>query len=195
METRSLPIFSWYTSFTVGITLLLFTACTPPEKDFGVQAAPVEAMIATTVDDDTRVIISLVAFHNEDIILSQLALQKSANKDVMALARMMEGAHTRNRAELTKLAVDLKLDIPATLNEKAEESKAELNKLSGKDFDLAYCQMMVESHGRSIARMEGAAENATDANLRGWITRTLPQMHHHKEEALACQKKCEEAHS
>jgi len=180
-----------FASLSVLTTMLLFTSCDLWEKP-GVTAATPEAEAAVEAkDDDSRVIISLVAMHQEEIALSQVALQKSNHKDVTDLARMLEAAHTRTLAELTKLAEDQSLAIPTELNEKAAASKMELNKLSGKEFDLAYCEMMVEGHGRAIARMEGASSNAKDSNLRGWATRTLPHLRQHLEEALACQKKCQ----
>lgn len=176
----------------VVAVVLSLAACDLREKTIEeAHAVPAEGVIATSVDDDTRIITRLVAMHQEGIALSQIALQRSAHTDVTNLASMLETAHTRKLAELTKLAEERALIMPTVLNEKAEQSKADLDKLSGKKFDLAYCQMIVEGHGRIISLMEGAAENATDADLRGWAIRTLPELRQHLEEALACQKKCE----
>jgi len=193
MKARSNHLSNVIVPIALAVSLLLVIGCDMREKTTEANAEPVGEIIATTVDDDNRVIISLVAMNQEEIALSQLALQKSSHQDVTALARMLEEAHTRTLAELNKLAEDQELTIPTTLNEKAEESKTTLNKQSGKEFDLAYCQMMVEGHNRSIAILEGAAENAQSADLRGWAERTLPHLRQHLEEAKACQKKCEAA--
>ena len=191
MKTRSENIANIYLPITLAIGLLLLMACDLREKTAEAEVVPVTESIPTTVEDDMRVMVTLVAMHNEEIALSQLALLRSTNTDVTDLARMMETAHTRTLAELGKLAEGHQLIVPAVLNEKAEEAKTELNKLSGKAFDLKYCEMMVEGHGRAIALMEGAAENATGSNLRGWAIRTVPALRTHQEMALVCQKKCE----
>ena len=191
MKTRSENIANIYLPITLAVGLLLLMACDMREKTVVAEVAPETEAIPTTLEDDVRVMVGLVAMDQEELMLSQLALQRSTNTDVTELARMMETAHTKTLAELAKLAEGQQLSIPTTLNETAEGSKTELNKLSGKEFDLKYCEMMVEGHGRAIALMEGAAENATGSDLRGWAIRTVPELRKHLDHALACQKKCE----
>ena len=104
MKTRSENIANIYLPITLAIGLLLLMACDMREKTAEAEVVPVTESIPTTVEDDMRVMVTLVAMHNEEIALSQLALLRSTNTDVTELARMMETAHTITLAELEKLA-------------------------------------------------------------------------------------------
>lgn len=178
---------------TVAITVLSLTSCNllpKPENDetnFVAEDTPMAA------NEDSKILSELIALNQKEVVMSKLALEKSTNDDVTALATTLEMAHSTVLAELGKLAEDHALAIPTELSDKAHDAKHELDNLTGKAFDLAYCDMMVESHLRCIAMMESAAANAQDANFRGWASRTLPQLRLHQEEALSCQKKCQAA--
>jgi len=185
-----------YAPLAVAIALVLFMSCEMPDNNAAAVETGEEAMaetIASTVDDDSRAIVALVEMNQTEIALSRLALQKSNHEDVKALAQMLVDAHTTALAELTKLAEDRELALPTVLSDQAVETRTELSQKTGKDFDLAYCNKMVEAHEKAIARVEAVSQNAKDADLRGWATRKLPDLRKHLEEAVACQKKCEAA--
>lgn len=190
MKTRHLNFTTGFAPFALAASVVLLAACDLREKSEQPQATPATATVASTADTDARRIGSLVALHQEELALSIVAVQKSTHKDVLALARMMESVHGQTIADLTTLAEKQTLTLPLTLSKTAEQSKTDLSQLTGKEFDVAYCQMMVEGHGRIIAQTEGAAENAKDADFRSWAFVNAPIMRQHLQETLACQKKC-----
>ncbi|MGZ5449201.1 MAG: DUF4142 domain-containing protein [Thermoanaerobaculia bacterium] len=54
-----------------------------------------------------------------------------------------------------------------------------MSSLSGAELDKAYMQHMVEDHTKDVAEFEKTSTSATDADLRGWATKTLPTLREH----------------
>lgn len=95
-----------------------------------------------------------------DVKAAQLALQKSANKDVRAFAEDMVRDHTAVNNQALALVKKLHVtpqDNPTSqaLAKQAEAKRAELSRLSGPAFDKAYVDNEVAYH----KTVDGALQN------------------------------------
>lgn len=117
-----------------------------------------------------------------EIELGKLALGKSSNAKVKELAQMMIDQHTKASEMLKTLAAIKQVALPAALTDKGKDNYGKLNdKKSGKDFDQAYADMMVDGHEDAISKIKDASKNAKDADVRQWATNMLPTLNTHLE--------------
>ena len=68
-----------------------------------------------------------------------------------------------------------------------------LNEKTGKDFDNAYCKLMVDGHTSAVALFEKASVESTDAEIKSWATEILPILRTHLDKSITCQKACEQS--
>jgi putative membrane protein len=114
-----------------------------------------------------------------EVALGKLALSKTSNAKIKDFANMMVMDHGKANNELMGIAKNKNITLPATVDAEHQAKMDSLSKLSGKDFDAAYVNAMVEGHEKTLALMQGEAQNGTDADLKGFATKTAPvvQMH------------------
>jgi putative membrane protein len=63
-----------------------------------------------------------------------------------------------------------------------------LEKKSGKDFDKAYIDAMVDGHQSTVNDFEKASNNTKDPDIKAWVDKTLPTLRMHLDSAKAIQK-------
>ena len=142
-------------------------------------------------DKDAKFLVSAAEINLEEIQLGKLARQNGSSKEVKELGKMMEDAHTKSLKDLTALAKRKDITIPTASSEKANDAYNKLNQKSGKDFDKAYTNMMVDGHKDAIKLFEKASNEANDNDIKNWAAATLPELRKHLEHATDCQKKCD----
>lgn len=145
----------------------------------------------TSKEKDAQFLVNAAEINLEEIQLSQLARQKSKTKIVIDLGKMMEEGHTTLMNELTPLAAKVIVTIPTTATDNAKESLKKLDEKTGKEFDNAYCKLMVDGHTSAVSLFEKASTESADSNIKTWATATLPILRKHLDEAINCQKECE----
>jgi putative membrane protein len=146
----------------------------------------------TTKEKDAQFLVNAAEIQLEEIQLGNLAQQKSKTKIVIDLANMMVESHTTSMTDLTALAKSKIVTIPSTPNDNANESYKRLNELTGKDFDKDYCKLMVDGHTSAVTLFEKASTEAVDNDIKAWASATLPVLRTHLDNAINCQKECEE---
>lgn len=57
----------------------------------------------------------------------------------------------------------------------------DLTKLTGKDFDKAYVDAMVDGHKKTLDLMKDEAKDGKDAELKGFAAKTAPVVQTHLE--------------
>lgn len=133
--------------------------------------------------DDSDYLVAAAEVDLMEIELGKLALTKTSNAKVKDLANMMIDQHTKATAALKPLAASKQTVLPAVLTDKGKEHYDELNKKSGKEFDEAYADLMVDGHEDAISKIKDASENAKDAEIKKWATDMLPTLNTHLEHA------------
>jgi putative membrane protein len=124
-----------------------------------------------------------------DIQAAQQALKKSKNKDVIAFAKNMERDHKAVNDKALALVKKLKVkpeDNPTSqaLVKQAAAKRAELAKLSGKDFDKAYIDNEVAYHKTVDSALENTLiPGATNQQLKDLLKTGLKIFQGHEQHA------------
>jgi putative membrane protein len=129
------------------------------------------------------------------IQLGQLAQQKGTTTHVKELGKIMEDAHTKSQRELTALAGRRSITIPTSPTNDAMDAYQNLNEKSGKDFDIAYADMMVTRHNDAISAFEKATTDAYDEDIKNWAIASLPVLRTNLNHSIECKKVCDELKS
>ncbi|HEV7767000.1 MAG TPA: DUF4142 domain-containing protein [Thermoanaerobaculia bacterium] len=124
-----------------------------------------------------------------EVLMGNLALQKTSNADVKAFAQRMVTDHTTANAELAQLAITKGLALPTELGGEHKEGLDHLSSLSGAEFDKAYMAHMVADHEKTVADFDKASTSATDSDVKTWAGQKLPTLREHLAQAKETAKK------
>lgn len=123
-----------------------------------------------------------------EVKLGQLAQDKSTNQRVKDFGAMMVKDHTTAGDELKGLAGQKNVTLPASIGDDHQKKYDDINKKSGKDFDKAYINAMVDGHQSTVSDFEKASKNTKDADVKAWVDKILPTLKMHLDSAKAIQK-------
>jgi putative membrane protein len=146
----------------------------------------------TSAEKDAQFLVNAAEVNLKEIKLGVLAQKMGSIKIVKNLGKMMEDAHTLKMAELTDLAQTKQMTIPVVATASAEEAYNSLLTKKGKDFDVAFCDMMVAGHKDAVSLYETASTSSKDMDIKNWATSTLPNIRMHLDSSLNCQRMCAE---
>ena len=114
-----------------------------------------------------------------EVALGKLAQTKAANAQVKSFADMMVTDHTKANDELMAIAKAKNITLPTAPDADHQKKLEDLSKLSGKDFDKAYVDAMVDGHKKTLDLMNTAAKNCKDADLKAFAAKTAPIVQTH----------------
>jgi putative membrane protein len=141
------------------------------------------------LEDDSEYVLMAAEVDMKEIELGKLAQQKGMDAEVKSFGKMMVDQHTASSAKTKALAQSKNISLPTATTDKVREAMEDLNKKTGKDFDEAYIDMMVDGHEKTIEKMERASENAKDADIRMWAADMLPVLRTHLDHAKKLDEK------
>jgi putative membrane protein len=143
---------------------------------------------------DADFVAEQVAANYAEIEMAQLATQKATNPEVKTIARELETQHSKTLKELQTLASQKAISIPSEAENRAErklDNMSEENDAS--DFNKEWTKDMVDKHEKKIEEYEDQLERTEDADLKAWITQTLPGLRAHLDKLKACNEKLKDA--
>ncbi|SHM82518.1 putative membrane protein [Mucilaginibacter sp. OK098] len=114
-----------------------------------------------------------------EVALGKLAQTKATNAHVKSFADMMVTDHTKVNDELAAIAKTKNITLPAAPDADHQKKLDDLSKLSGKDFDKAYVDAMVDGHKKTLDLMQMAAKDCKDADLKAFAAKTAPVVQTH----------------
>lgn len=115
-----------------------------------------------------------------EVQASRLAQDRALDPAVKRFAAMLAEQHTAANGELTQLAGDIGVRLPADVPRGMRKTLDKLAKLSGAPFDRAYVEeVALKDHRKAIELFEQASKQAKDARLKAWIDKTLPVLREH----------------
>lgn len=120
-----------------------------------------------------------------EVELGRIASQSAGNERVKSFGNMMVQDHTNANNELKALASGKNVMLPDSMMTRHREHLDMMRKKSGKAFDKAYMQMMVQDHNEDISKFQNASNTAQDADLKGFASKTLPVLQKHLDSAKA----------
>lgn len=123
-----------------------------------------------------------------EVELAMLAMQRSTSDPVKRLAQRIESDHKRANAELKSIASSRNLSMEPEPMPDHAAAKTRLEKLSGASFDRAYLDTMVKDHQKTIKEFERQASAGSDAELKAFAAKTLPDLKAHLQMTMDAQK-------
>ena len=120
-----------------------------------------------------------------EIQAGQLAAEKAQNGDVKSFGQEMVDDHSKTSADLKELIKDedIKVELPAKLDDEHQAKLDKLKGLSGNQFDKTYVQMQVNAHEKAVSLFEAYAAAGENDDLKDWAEDTLPKLKEHLKEA------------
>lgn len=114
----------------------------------------------------------------EEVEISNIAVERTSNPDVKRFAQMMVDDHGRANEELAALAQKYNVELPAkgTNEEKWRRRDA-------KDFDRDYIKTMISDHKDAVSLFRKEAKDGTAPDVLEFARKTLPKLEQHYERA------------
>jgi putative membrane protein len=180
----------------IALAAFAFQACKNKAKDSTSSADSVNKVKDTSsnaaatggiaVDkDDAKFVVTAANDGMAEVNAGNLAQQKATNLRIKSFASMMVADHTKAGDELAAIAKSKNITLPAAPNADAQKSAADLGSKSGKDFDKAYVDAMVDGHKNAVKLFTDASNNCKDADLKAFATKTLPTLKMHLDSITA----------
>jgi putative membrane protein len=113
-----------------------------------------------------------------------MATQKASDKAVKDFAQRLVDDHSKANQELENIAKSKSISMPAMRH----STPANISNATGADFDRAYINQMIANHQKGVANFERMSTQAQDAQLRDFVTRTLPTLREHLSQAQSLKK-------
>ena len=125
-----------------------------------------------------------------EIQSSQLALQKSQNADVRRYAQKLVDHHMMTTRDVTAAAQKAGITPPPPQLEPMQQQMiAELQPLSGAQFDAAYMRQQVPAHEMALALHTNYAKNGDTPSLKAAASKARPLVQQHLDEARSMSAK------
>ncbi len=129
--------------------------------------------------EDTDFLKKVAKGGNAEIELGHLANQKATNPAVKHFAQRMIQDHSKAGQKLATLASSKSVDLPNGKGLMNDALYLKLKALSGKDFDQAYMNAMVDDHKEDVSDFEKEASSAQDPAVKDFAAKTLPTLKSH----------------
>jgi putative membrane protein len=123
-----------------------------------------------------------------EIALGKVAEQNSSRKDVKDFGAMMIKDHTTAADELQRIAEARRITLPVALSSEDQSKVDAMKAKTGKNFDKSYLDMMVDGHKKAAEEFQNEINKGSNADLRGFATKTLDVIHAHLDAAQKCQQ-------
>ena len=121
--------------------------------------------------------------------LGQMAADQAGSLDVKEYAQMLVTDHTGDYQALNALASKAGLTVPTALDAAHDKMVAPFEKLKGAAFDSRYTHAMIEGHTGAIEVYTKESDSAQNADVKAYVSATLPALHKHLDAAKDLAKK------
>jgi putative membrane protein len=181
----------------IALAALSFQACNNTAKDSKETADSVNAVKDTTTNGSTGIAVDEkdAKFATDaanagmaEVAAGKVAETKATDAQVKDYAKMMVEHHTMINDELMEIAKKKNITLPTAPDADHQKMLTDLSAKSGKEFDKAYVNAMVEGHKKVAAMLEDASKNCKDTDLMAFATKTLPTVKTHLAKIEAIQK-------
>lgn len=185
--------------FLAGATALAFQACNSSDKssttiakdsneakkNSGMMAANDDSTkaggaVLKTDEKDAEFAVKAANGGMAEVKMGQLAEQKATNPEVKAFGAKMVTDHTKANDKLMALAKEKNITLPATISNEEQRKMDELSKKTGKDFDRAYVNEMVDDHDNDVKEFMRESKDGKNTDLRSFAETTLPTLQMHQ---------------
>jgi putative membrane protein len=120
-----------------------------------------------------------------EVQMGKIAQDKASSQRVKDFGAMMVQDHSKAGDVLMAKAKSQNIMLPATPGADEQKMIDKLSQKSGKDFDKAYMDMMLDDHKTDIAEFKKAADKCTNTVIKDFAAQTLPTLEKHLDSAKA----------
>ena len=121
-----------------------------------------------------------------EVATGKLAQSKAQDAQVKAFGERMVADHGKVGEELSKLAADKGVKLPAEPSGPQKVLMKRLEKSDGADFDRRYARAAgVDAHEDAVKLFRKAADSAKDADVKAFAQKQLPALEEHLKMAQA----------
>lgn len=166
--------------------MLSFAACNSNKTEDSTEVAEEQndaKLDDTKVEDDAEFAVAAADGGMMEVKLGDLAQTNASDAEVKKFAKTMSTDHSKANEELTALAQQKNITLPAMLSDDKQKKYDDLAKMTGAEFDKAYIDFMVEDHKEDVKAFEEAAADAKDPEVKAWAAGKVPTLKHHLEMA------------
>jgi putative membrane protein len=114
------------------------------------------------------------------IELGKLAIQKGSDKKIKNFGTLLIKQHTKIGARLSKTATEKKIPLPVAIDTDTQKDLTQLSSYSGKAFDKAFINHMINNHETDIKFFEYASKHVADKDLKKMAQKKLLILHRHQ---------------
>ena len=176
--------------FIVAAAAFTFQSCNHGAKDAKDSADSLNKTKDTTTNasatggiavnsDDAKFATAAANGGLAEVALGKLAVTKTSNAAIKDFANMMITDHGQANAELASIASAKNITLPTEPDSAHLKKADDLSKLSGKDFDKAYVDAMVDGHKKTLDLMNNEAKNGSDSTLKAFAAKVVPTVQKH----------------
>jgi putative membrane protein len=119
-----------------------------------------------------------------EVQAGQLASTKATNPSVKAYGQSMVTEHTAAQAELTKIAADLRVDLPSSVDAEQRAILQYLSSLNGYTFDTAYMSSQVKGHQKTLAIFQTELASGSHPQVRNYASAKVGHIQMHLDSAV-----------
>jgi len=174
------------------ISAISFTSCNSNDAVKQADAANTqspEMVSANKVNsDDAQFLTSTLSGGMMEVELGKLCATQTKNSAVQDFGAMMIQDHTAADNEMTTIAANKNIMVPAVMSNNDQAMVDDMRKKSGSDFDKAYINMMIHGHMGAINDFKKESSSGKDADISSFASRTLPTLQKHLDAANAALK-------
>lgn len=137
---------------------------------------------------DAEFVYEVVATNYGELKLAELANQRSRTASVKKIAEALVTDHSAALNELKTLAQAKAISVPVQETDAAKRKLEDIAEESGDDFDEEWVAEMLDLHEKSIDTFEKRLNDTDDAELKSFISKTLPLLQKHRDSLKACEE-------
>jgi putative membrane protein len=153
------------------------TTAAPASVSAAKTAAP--APSATLSSSERKFIEEAARGGVAEVELGKLAAQKGSSAEVKQFGQRMVDDHSKANDKLEQLASRKGVTVPNAMDSASKREYDKLQKLSGAGFDQEYIKAMVQDHQKDVKDFQKEQKSAKDADLKTFVTTTLPTLEEH----------------
>ena len=133
-----------------------------------------------TTIEDTSFVSKAIDANRHEIMMAQVALQKSSSAEVKALAQKLVTDHTQLLQQLQNLKGN-NVNSNTTTNNFTDSTGVNTmyNNISGITFDRQWVGDMIAGHQKTLTDFKTELAQTNDANLKTLINNALPTIQEH----------------
>lgn len=129
--------------------------------------------------EDVEFLVEAMRTSLAEVELGTLAAERGHDPRVRDYGTKLATDHRAHAAEIKRLLEPLNVTVPEEPSADAQLHRAALARLAGQEFDGAFVEMMITSHGEAIEQYGAQTHANPDRSLAELASASLPMLREH----------------